>query len=56
MSLFKGRLNAEISYFDETVLDLLDQVQVPASSGRTATNENASSLRNQGFEFSVRVK
>jgi TonB-linked SusC/RagA family outer membrane protein len=54
MSLFKGRLNAEVSYFNETVLDLLDQVQVPASSGRTATNENASSLRNQGFEFSVR--
>jgi TonB-linked SusC/RagA family outer membrane protein len=54
MSFFKGRLNTEISYFNEKVINLLDQVQVPASSGRVSTMENSASLRNQGFELAVR--
>jgi outer membrane receptor protein involved in Fe transport len=29
MSFFKGRLNTEISYFNEKIENLLDQVQVP---------------------------
>jgi hypothetical protein len=54
MSFFKGRLNSEISYFNEKIVNLLDQVQVPASSGRTSTMENFSSLRNKGIELAVR--
>jgi len=54
MSFFKGRLNSEISYFNEKVVDLLDQVQVPASSGRTSTMENSASLRNKGVELALR--
>jgi TonB-dependent starch-binding outer membrane protein SusC len=54
MSFFKGRLNTEISYFNETIKNLLDQVQVPASSGRTTTMENFASLSNKGFELSLR--
>jgi TonB-linked SusC/RagA family outer membrane protein len=54
MSFFKGRLNTELSYFNEKITDLLDQVQVPASSGRTSTMENAASISNKGFELSLR--
>jgi len=54
MSFFKGRLNTEISYFNEKIENLLDQVQVPASSGRTTTMENFASLSNKGFELSLR--
>jgi hypothetical protein len=54
MSFFKGRLNTEISYFNEKINDLLDQVQVAASSGRTSTMENAASISNKGFELSLR--
>ena len=54
MSFFKGRLNTEVSYFNEKITDLLDQVQVPASSGRTSTMENAASISNKGFELSLR--
>jgi outer membrane receptor protein involved in Fe transport len=54
MSFFKGRINSEISYFNEKITDLLDQVQVAASSGRTSTMENAASISNKGFELSLR--
>jgi hypothetical protein len=56
MSFFKGRINAELSYFDEKITDLLDQVQVAASGGRTLTVENASSLSNRGFELALRAE
>ncbi|MBO9635990.1 MAG: SusC/RagA family TonB-linked outer membrane protein [Chitinophagaceae bacterium] len=56
MSFFKGRINTELSYFHEKVIDLLDQVQVAASGGRTLTVENASSISNKGFELSLRVE
>lgn len=56
MSFFKGRINTELSYFHEKIIDLLDQVQVAASGGRTLTIENASSLSNRGFELALRVE
>lgn len=56
LSLFRGRFNAEFNYYNETVTNLLDQVQVPASSGRNSTFENASSLRNIGYELALRAE
>ncbi len=56
MSFLKGRVNTELSYFHEKVIDLVDQVQVAASGGRTLTVENASSISNKGFELSLRVE
>ncbi|MBO9573339.1 MAG: hypothetical protein J7497_14195, partial [Chitinophagaceae bacterium] len=56
LSLFKGRINTEISYFQEKITDLLDEVQVAASSGRILTVENSSSLSNKGFELALRVE
>lgn len=56
MSFFKGRINTEISYFNEKIVDLLDQVQVAASGGRTLTMENASSISNKGFELALRLE
>lgn len=56
LSLFKGRLNAEFNYFNEKVINLLDEVQVASSSGRSSTFENASSLRNNGFELALRAE
>ena len=56
LSLFKGRFNAEFNYFNEKVSNLLDQAQVAASSGRTSTFENSSSLSNKGFELSLRTE
>ncbi len=56
LSLFRGRFNVEFNYFDEKVIKLLDQVHVPASSGRTSTFENASSLSNIGYELALRAE
>lgn len=56
MSFLGGRVNAELTWFNEKVTDLLDQVQVAASSGRVLANENNASLANKGFELSLRVQ
>lgn len=56
LSLFKGRLNAEFNYFNEKVTNLIDEVHVAASSGRSSAFENASSLQNIGFELALRAE
>jgi TonB-linked SusC/RagA family outer membrane protein len=56
MSFFGGRVNADLTYFDEKVVDLLDQTQVAVSTGRDMTIENTASLANKGFELALRVQ
>ena len=56
MSFLGGRINADLTYFNEKVTDLLNETNVPASTGRTLTIENTASLSNKGFELSLRVE
>lgn len=56
MSLFKGRVNLETRYFDEHVTDLLDNVQLPVSVGRSNAVVNVGALSNKGWELSGRFE
>ncbi|NML23890.1 SusC/RagA family TonB-linked outer membrane protein [Pseudoflavitalea sp. G-6-1-2] len=56
LSLYKGRVNTELRYFDEEVSDLLDQTKVPPSVGRSSATVNVGNLTNKGYEINVRVE
>lgn len=56
MSLYKGRANFEIRYFDEKVIDLLDDVKLPVSVGRSSATVNVGSLSNKGWEIGARFE
>ncbi len=55
-SLFKGRINTELRYFDEEVSDLLDDTKTAASTGRTSATVNIGNLTNRGVELNLRVE
>ena len=56
LSLFKGRINTDFRYFDETVMDLLDNTITPPSVGRPSARINNGTLTNKGFEVTARVE
>ncbi|WP_140938524.1 SusC/RagA family TonB-linked outer membrane protein [Sphingobacterium lumbrici] len=56
LSVLNSRLNIEANYYDNKVSDLLDNVSLPASIGRTSSVVNAGILSNKGWELSVRVE
>ena len=56
LSLFKGRFNTELRYFDENVIDLLDNTVTAPSTGRTSATINSGSLTNKGYEVTARVE
>ncbi|ERJ57867.1 hypothetical protein M472_16285 [Sphingobacterium paucimobilis HER1398] len=55
MSVLNSRVNIEANYYDNKVTDLLDDVALPASVGRTSSMMNAGILSNKGWELSARV-
>lgn len=56
LSLYKGRVNTEVRYFDEEVMDLLDDARTPPSVGRSSATVNIGNLTNRGFEVNLRVE
>lgn len=56
ISVFNSRLNVEANYYDNKVTDLLDNVTLPASVGRTTAVVNAGILSNKGWELSTRIE
>ncbi len=52
-SLFKNRLNFEFNYYNNKVVDLLDDKQLPLSSGASEIRANVASVTNKGFELTV---
>jgi len=56
VSVLDSRLNIEANYYDNRVTDLLDNVVLPASVGRTSSVVNAGILSNKGWELSARVE
>ena len=56
LSLFSGRLNFELTYYNKKIYDFLMLGQMPQSSGFTSKWVNAGDLRNRGFEFGVNAR
>lgn len=56
LSLFQARVNTELRYFNEQVIDLLDNTLTPPSTGRTSAIINNGTLSNKGYEISARVE
>lgn len=56
LSFLKGRINTDFRFFDEKVIDLLDNTQTPPSSGRTSAVVNVGTMSNKGYEVSARIE
>ncbi|MCI9843585.1 SusC/RagA family TonB-linked outer membrane protein [Flavobacterium pectinovorum] len=54
--LFNSRLDTRFDFYIEDTKDALTQVTLAPSSGFATYSENLGSIRNKGFEFSVRYK
>lgn len=52
-SLFKSKLNIEFNYYNNRVIDLLDDKQLPVSTGASTIRANVASLTNSGIELDV---
>lgn len=56
MSLWKNRINITFDYYDTRTEDVLEDLHVPASTGRTNVKANGGIVTNKGLEFFVNVK
>lgn len=56
LSLFKGRINTDLRYFNEEVTDLLDNTKTPPSVGRPSAIVNVGNLTNKGYEINIRLE
>lgn len=56
LGLFNNRLLITADYYDKKTSDMLLAVPIPTSTGYSSAWQNAGSLRNKGFEFSVNTK
>jgi TonB-linked SusC/RagA family outer membrane protein len=54
--LFNGRVNFDVTYYDQTSTDLIVSVDVSAASGFTSALDNVGELRNNGIEIQLGAK
>ena len=55
LSMFDNRLNMTVNYYNKVTRDLLDEKETPVSSGVQSIIANVASLRNSGWEFSLKT-
>jgi len=53
MTLFEGRLNFIVDYYNKTTEDMLWNFSIPISSGYSSTTKNIGEIRNRGVEFAI---
>ena len=53
LSLFNNRLRMTADYYRKKTTDLLNNVEMPRSSGYTTALRNIGSIRNSGFELQL---
>ena len=53
LGLFNNRIQLVADYYVKNTTDLLNNVQLPTSSGYTTTIKNIGKMQNKGFEFQV---
>ncbi len=53
LAFFKGKLNLVVDVYQKTTSDLLQQLQLPFSSGYTSAINNVGSIENKGLEIDL---
>ena len=56
MTLWNNRINMTFDYYSTRTKDVLETLQVPASTGRTEVKANGGIVENKGLEFYMNVK
>lgn len=55
MGFFKDRINLNVNWYNKVTIDLVNDVDLPLSSGFRAYKENIGKIRNRGFEVFLRA-
>jgi len=53
MSLFEGKLNMVVDYFDKTTYDILYSISTSSTLGMTPSEVNAGEVSNKGWDFDI---
>lgn len=53
LGLFDNKINITVDYYHKKTKDLLNSVQLPASTGYTNTLQNVGEIQNKGWEFAA---
>ncbi len=53
IGLFNNRFNLTVDYYNKKTKDLLNTVQLPASTGYVSTLQNVGAINNKGWEFTA---
>ncbi len=56
MSLFKNRINMTLDYYSNRTEDVLEDLEVPYSTGRTSVKANGGIVENSGWEFYTNIR
>lgn len=56
MSLFKNRINMTLDYYSNRTEDVLEDLEVPYSTGRTSVKANGGIVENSGWEFYANIR
>lgn len=55
LGLFKNRLNINVNWYDKVTKGLVNDVDMPLSSGFSTFKDNIGKIRNRGYEIAVRT-
>ncbi|MDL2320650.1 TonB-dependent receptor, partial [Alistipes sp. OttesenSCG-928-B03] len=55
LSLWQNRVTANLTYYHDKTVDLVNSVTIPSSNGFTSYSDNLGEVVNKGFEVSARV-
>ncbi len=56
MSLLNSRVNITLDYYFNETEDILEDLEIPASTGRTTVKANGGIVENKGLEFYTNIK
>mgnify|MGYP001025260013 FL=1 len=56
MSLLNSRVNITLDYYFNETEDILENLEIPASTGRTTVKANGGIVENKGLEFYTNIK
>ncbi len=56
LGLFKNRLNINVNWYDKLTRDLVNDVDMPMSSGFPTYKDNIGKIRNRGIEFRLQAE
>ena len=56
LGLFKGKINFTMDYYNNRTEDILENLSIPISTGRSSVKANGGTVENSGIEFFLNIR